>query len=414
MKRFFLVLVLLLACIGVASADTLIVYTTNATDAYLYRTEVNGTFTSIHDATSGGASSTATTMSVGIRSAVNFENTMYRIAKIFDTSALPDTATIDSALLGEYVASKYTTLGDDGVAPVSYIYDGAFNADDYNKAKFGTTIYAPYYNISAMTTSAYNNWSLNAAGLAAISKTGNTAIGERIRADIENTNAWVDFQNGTDKRASVVFRTADYVLYPPLIQIEYTPADTTPPQAITNLANGTYDCSDGHVDISWDNPTDTDYYRLNAYLNGTLIYYGNSTDSVTLTGLPENTAMTFNTATEDLAGNINNTHWQNLSFTTGSCAASPVSNISCYFTNITGVSLGWNTSEWNITQGQWTWGTWITNVTQGNISYYSCYDESVTPTITPTWTPEINPPSRDSLTGTIKEWIKKFLKDVFE
>jgi hypothetical protein len=87
-----------------------------------------------------------------------------------------------------------------------------------------------------------------------------------------------------------------------------------------------------------------------------------------------------------------------------------VSNISCYFTNITGVSLGWNTSEWNITQGQWTWGTWITNVTQGNISYYSCYDESVTPT----WTPEINPPSPDSLTGTIKEWIKKFLKDVFE
>ena len=96
-----------------------------------------------------------------------------------------------------------------------------------------------------------------------------------------------------------------------------------------------------------------------------------------------------------------------------------VSNISCYFTNITGVSLGWNTSEWNITQGQWTWGTWITNVTQGNVSYYSCYDTSVTstptptPTITPTWTPEINPPSPDSLIGTIKAWIKNFLKGVF-
>ena len=98
--------------------------------------------------------------------------------------------------------------------------------------------------------------------------------------------------------------------------------------------------------------------------------------------------------------------------------ATAIDDISCYFTNITGVSLGWNTSEWNITQGQWTWGTWITNVSQGNISYYSCYDESVTPTPTPTptitltWTPEINPPSPDSFIGTVKLWIKNLLKDL--
>lgn len=37
-----------------------------------------------------------------------------------------------------------------------------------------------------------------------------------------------------------------------------------------------------------------------------------------------------------------------------------------------------------------------------------------TPSPTPTWAPEINPPSPDSLIGTIKNWIKNFLKDVFE
>jgi hypothetical protein len=344
---------------------------------------------------------------------------MYRSSEIYDSSLLPDTCTINSATVGNYVSSTVYTLGDDGATVVSYTYDGAFNTDDYHLSKFGTTIFSPYTNISTLSASAYTNWTLNSDGLAAISKTGNTPFGIRTRADIENTSAWVDFQNGTSKGSRATFLTADYVLYPPFLEIAYTPADTTPPQSITGLTNGTFDCSDHHIDLSWTNPADADYYRLNAYLNGTLGYYDNATDSVTLEGLPESTTMTFNTTTEDLVGNLNAT-WVNTSFVTDSCIIPPTDN--CYFVNTTAESIRANSTSWNITIGNISWGTLIVNATQGNLSHWSCFGTPTptpTPTpipttIKPTWTPEINPPSPESLVGTIKDWIKNFLKDVFK
>lgn len=42
------------------------------------------------------------------------------------------------------------------------------------------------------------------------------------------------------------------------------------------------------------------------------------------------------------------------------------------------------------------------------------YTPGAPPDTTPTWTPEINPPSPDSFVGTIRDWIKNFLKDVFK
>jgi hypothetical protein len=422
MKRLLLLAVLLLAIVGTASADTLIVYTTNATDVELSYGLINGTFSVLHDQSTGTVTNGVNYHRVGIYSLSTWENRFYRLADIFDTSALPDTCTIESALLGETVAASVYTLGDDGVAPVTYTYDGAFNTDDYGYTKYGTTILAPYKNLSTMTTTGvYYNWSLNSAGLAAISKTGNTPVALRIRADIENTSAWVDFQNGTSKGSRATFWTADYVLYPPFLEIAYTPADTTPPQSITGLANGTFDCTDHHVDLSWTNPGDADYYRLNAYLNGTLTYYGNTTDSVTLEGLPESTTISFNTTTEDLAGNLNAT-WVNISFVTDSCAAPPETGEVCYFVNTTAESIRANSTSWNITIGNISWGTLIVNATQGNLSHWSCFGtptptSTPTPiptTIKPTWTPEINPPSPESLVGTIKDWIKNFLKDVFK
>jgi hypothetical protein len=158
---------------------------------------------------------------------------------------------------------------------------------------------------------------------------------------------------------------------------------------------------------------------LNAYLNGTLGYYDNATDSVTLEGLPESTTMTFNTTTEDLVGNLNAT-WVNTSFVTDSCIIPPTDN--CYFVNTTAESIRANSTSWNITIGNISWGTLIVNATQGNLSHWSCFGTPTptpTPTpipttIKPTWTPEINPPSPESLVGTIKDWIKNFLKDVFK
>ncbi len=61
----------------------------------------------------------------------------------------------------------------------------------------------------------------------------------------------------------------------------------------------------------------------------------------------------------------------------------------CKYTNLTGVTLV-NSTEWTITMGNISWGTYQ-NVTEGNVSIWSCIG---TPTPTPTqppWAPDINP-----------------------
>lgn len=83
----------------------------------------------------------------------------------------------------------------------------------------------------------------------------------------------------------------------------------------------------------------------------------------------------------------------------------------CSYTNIT-TTIDENNTEWQAQAGNYTWGTVIINRTQGNISFYSCY-ATPTPTPVPPWQPEINPPSPDNLFGTVKLWIKEWLRDVF-
>jgi PKD repeat protein len=353
MKRLLLLAVLLLAIVGTASADTLIVYTTNATDTQLYKTVVNGTFSQVHDAATGSTSATVTYMLAGLVSSTAWENTLYRSAEIYDSSLLPDTCTINSATVGNYVASTAYTLGDDGATVVSYTYDGAFNTDDYHLSKFGTTIFAPYTNISTLSASAYTNWTLNSDGLAAISKTGNTAFGIRTRADIENTSAWVNFQNGTSNSSRITFRSADYVLYPPFLEIAYTPADTTPPQSITGLTNTSVSCS--QVFFNWTNPTDADYGGLMVWRNNTaLTNLTNATTGVSWDGLPGSTDITFSSKTFDLTGNVNAT-FVNMTRTTEACGVAPVAAFSANETEICIDDWVQFTDESTNTPTMWHW-----------------------------------------------------------
>jgi len=68
MKRLLLLAVLLLAIVGTVSADTLIVYTTNATDGNIYRIQVNGTFQSVRDGAGVGVDTAGATISSYVRS----------------------------------------------------------------------------------------------------------------------------------------------------------------------------------------------------------------------------------------------------------------------------------------------------------------------------------------------------------
>jgi len=233
MKSFryvILVVFLFLIVISAQSATTIIVYTANATDGDIYRSVHNATFTDLRDGAGNGVSTTGATMSAYVRSDLT-SNTYYRIhrsAFIFGTSSIPDTATITSATVGLYRFSGYTQVGDTGLNIVGFTEDGAIDAADYDN--FGTTIFSSYQNASTITTAKYYNFSLNADGIAAISKTGNTGLGSRMRFDIENTSPeWVA---GGDKYSGAAWRPVDYVAYPPFIEITYetvTPTATPTP-----------------------------------------------------------------------------------------------------------------------------------------------------------------------------------------
>jgi hypothetical protein len=112
---------------------------------------------------------------------------MLRSGFVFDTSAIPDANTIDSAKLKNYV-SAVSNLDDDAYAYVvvcelTLADNDAFADADYND--FGTTAWSDTLDIGDdITTSAYNDWTLNATGIAAIDKTGDTVLGFREGHDI--------------------------------------------------------------------------------------------------------------------------------------------------------------------------------------------------------------------------------------
>lgn len=102
---------------------------------------------------------------------------------LFDTSALPDGATILSATLNLYVSASVDDLTGQTFNIVSS--NPASNAALVNAdyGQLGTTKFSSDVNVGGQTTSAYLSIPLNASGLAAISGTGITKLGCRLTCD---------------------------------------------------------------------------------------------------------------------------------------------------------------------------------------------------------------------------------------
>jgi len=121
----------------------------------------------------------------------------------FDTSALPDTDDIDSAIFSAYVTAKSSNNQAAGTfalvqttqASASSLVAGDFNqCGDLNTPDEGATRIA----IGSISTSAYNNWTLNATGEGWINKTGNTYLGIREGGyDIDGAN--ISTSSGTTR-----------------------------------------------------------------------------------------------------------------------------------------------------------------------------------------------------------------------
>lgn len=107
---------------------------------------------------------------------------------LFDTSSIPDTDNIDSAILSYYVTTKDTTNTDSvSVIDTNPASNTVLVAGDYDSLVTGTKQSDTDIALSSISTSAYNDWTLNATGRGNISKTGVSKFGARLTSDVDNS-----------------------------------------------------------------------------------------------------------------------------------------------------------------------------------------------------------------------------------
>lgn len=144
-----------------------------------------------HDAATGDEAGPSSTEDEAASSRDVDGGTNYQIKRgffLFDTSAIPDVNTISAATFSLYVTGKTNNDndGDDYVNVYSTTPASNTNLTTADFDAIGTTAYATEIDIGSITTSQYNDWTLNATGIAAVSKTGITKLGIREGHDAED------------------------------------------------------------------------------------------------------------------------------------------------------------------------------------------------------------------------------------
>jgi hypothetical protein len=172
---------------------------TTSVDGRILNADDDEPWATVHDATAGTSVSDSGTSANAARilAAPNTDrwDQIARSAFLFDTSALTAAATVSSATLAIYGAN-IASPGDGlfasptaGIVSATPASNTALATADFDQ--FGTTDFAT--RLTTWSTSDYNTFTLNAAGLAAISLTGITKTGLRVGPDIDDSPpAWQD------------------------------------------------------------------------------------------------------------------------------------------------------------------------------------------------------------------------------
>lgn len=155
---------------------------TTTVDGHVEDQTSNQTWASKHDNTTGTNADDSTALSIGPKvscgTTTNRYEQIYRAFALFDTSSLTSSATISDAVLSWWGRSGSNNLS--GTEPQFNIYaatpasNTALVNEDYDQV--GTTAYATAIAFSSLSlsNSAYNDFTFNSTGRAAISKTGIT------------------------------------------------------------------------------------------------------------------------------------------------------------------------------------------------------------------------------------------------
>lgn len=156
-------------------------------DGYVARQSVNEALATIIAGAGNGSSDVVGNNDLALVVASATTN-QYQIIRrgifLFDTSSLTSSANIISSTLSLYVTITNNNLG--GSASFSLVQstpasNTALANSDYGNV--GSTLQATSLTVSSLLTSAYNSFTLNAAGLSNISKTGITKFGTRMESD---------------------------------------------------------------------------------------------------------------------------------------------------------------------------------------------------------------------------------------
>lgn len=154
---------------------------------------------------------------------------LIRAVFLFDTSTLPDTDTISSATLSVYVTATTDTLSGSASAnsvmvavastPAS---NTALAASDYGNV--GSVDFGRSAQQDALSTNAYNAITLNASGIANISKTGVSGFALRYGWDFDNTTTGLTWASNASQRITINHaETADTTTDPKLVVVHAAP-----------------------------------------------------------------------------------------------------------------------------------------------------------------------------------------------
>lgn len=156
------------------------------------RVENEGTvYATVHDAIAGSSAADNSVTQYQARNSF-FGGTTYNISRgfyLFDTAAIEDTDTISSATFsicgsGTAEANADTeTMVLVASTPATNVALVVADFDQLGTTSFGTFAVAGY----DQTDGTYNNITINATGIAAISKTGVTKFGLRMQRDIDSS-----------------------------------------------------------------------------------------------------------------------------------------------------------------------------------------------------------------------------------
>jgi len=158
-------------------------------DGYVWRNDVAQGWAAIHDAASGTSAAddlSAINVSISTNTTSGQWDRMGRGFILFDTSSITDTDVVSSATFsidGDGGTDAFDQSGC--VVDSSPASNTSLSVNDYDN--IGTTLYANCLDLGSWSTAAYNDFSLNATGMAAISTTGVTKFGWRLSSDRENS-----------------------------------------------------------------------------------------------------------------------------------------------------------------------------------------------------------------------------------